>query len=273
VRIADGGAHFEGTLYRPRQAEAEADRQMPAVLILHGSGPMQRRAYHDIAHRFATRGFVVLNVDKRGVGGSSGSYYGDDLGRDSVIERRARDARVALQFLSRVSGVDSARVGVVAVSQGGWIVPLLLGGDTPATFAVNLSGAAVSSREEGAWSEWAGESEDHFGLKPPPEPFDTLDARLRSVAAGPFDPRPYLKQMRLPSLWLFGEWDSSLPTKASVRVLDSLRAQGVDVSVRVFPEANHGLMVVRGPNGRRLANYAPGVWDTVFSWLSRQPHE
>jgi dienelactone hydrolase len=76
--------------------------------------------------------------------------------------------------------------------------------------------------------------------------------------------------MTRPSLWLYGEWDSSLPARASIAVLDSVIEQGKPVTWRMFPEANHGLFVVRGPNGSRLARFAPGVWDTVFAWTARQ---
>lgn len=266
VRFPVSDVAFEGTLYRPRTRSAT---RRPALLVLHGSGPMARHAYHFAARRFAERGFVVLNVDKRGVGGSGGTYHGDDLGA-GVIEQRAVDARAALAFLAQRTDVDTSRLGVFAISQGGWITPLLLSSDTPARFAVNFSGAAVSSSEEGRWSDWAGEEGDHFGLRPPPVPLEELDRRMADVPPGGFDPRTSLRGMRWPSLWLHGEWDASLPTMASVRVLDSVRVAGVPVTVRVFPEANHALMIVRGPNGSRLASFAPGVWDTVFAWLERQ---
>ena len=264
VTLVADGTPLEGTLHRPRRLDGRA----PAVLLLHGSGPKPRDGYDWMARRFVERGFVVLNVDKRGVGGSGGRYTGDDLAH-GIVERRAADARAALAWLAARDDVDTARVGLAAISQGGWVVPLLLGGDSPARFAVSLSGSAVSSGEEGAWSEWSGEDRDHFGYRPPPAPFEELDVRLRGVPASAFDPRPALARMRAPSLWLYGAWDGSQPTAASVRVLDSLRAAGAPVTHRVFAAANHGLMVVRGPGGTRFPDFAPGVWDTVFAWAGR----
>jgi dienelactone hydrolase len=264
LRVAVAGAELEATRYEPRGRASSR----PAVLILHGSGSLQRATYDFYARQFASRGFVVLNADKRGVGGSSGTYHGDDLA-NGVIELRTRDARIALDSLARLPGVDTARVGVVALSQGGWMVPLLLQPGSPARFGINLSGAAVSSYEENVWSKWAAEDGDHFGLRPPPEPFEVLDRKLATVKPDHFDPRPYLPTMVRPSLWLFGEWDASLPAAASMRVLDSVRSTGVNVTTRLFPGANHGLMVMRGPSGSRLANFAPGVWDSVFAWTDR----
>jgi uncharacterized protein len=266
ITLQASDARLRGTVYRPR---GPSETRRPAILVLHGSGPTKRGGYHLIARRFAERGFVVLNVDKRGVGGSGGRYLGDDLGT-GVIEWRALDARSALAYLGTRADVDTARIGVFAISQGGWVVPLVLAGDTPARFGIIFSGVAVSSAEEGRWSDWAGEDADHFGFEPPPVPFPEIDRRLRSVAPGGFDPRAALARMAFPSLWLFGEWDASAPTAASMRVLDSLRPAGVPLTTAVFPEANHGLFVVRGPRGSRNSDFAPGVWDSVFAWTARQ---
>jgi hypothetical protein len=70
---------------------------------------------------------------------------------------------------------------------------------------------------------------------------------------------------------LFGDWDNSVPVEANIRVLDSLQARGSPITVRRFGEANHGLMIARGPNGRALSRFAPGVWDTVARWVVHRP--
>jgi dienelactone hydrolase len=238
-------------------------------VVLQGSGDRPRGSHHFLARRFAERGFVVLNGDKRGVGDSEGEYYGDDLTGRPVIPIREADTRAALAHLASLGGVDTSRIGVVTISQGGWVAPALLDGSSPARFAINFSGPTVSSGEEGAWSDWTGEDEDHFGLKPPPIPFEELDRRMRSVPPSGFDPRPALRRMTYPSLWLFGQWDPSIPSRASIAVLDSLIEQGKPFTWRLFPEANHGLFIARGPNARRFARFAPGVWDSVFAWTDR----
>jgi dienelactone hydrolase len=266
-RIPVDGTARIGTLYVPRDGAGE---RRPAVVVIHGSGSVKRNAYHFLARRFAERGFVVLNMDKRGVGDSPGRYFGDDLDDGRVIATRVRETRAALEHLRMLPGVDSAKVGLVTISQGGWVMSSLLDGSSPARFAINISGPAVSTREEAAWSKWTDELRDHFGLTPPPVPFDVLEQRVKAIAPAGFDPRANLAAMTLPSLWLYGEWDSSLPAKASTEYLESLRVSGRPITWRMFPEANHGLFVVRGPNGSRLARFAPGVWDTVFAWTSRE---
>jgi dienelactone hydrolase len=264
VAFEAGPNRFGGTMYIPRGSVGPR----PAVLVLHGSGPVSRGAYHFLADRLARGGRIVLNVDKRGVGKSSGRYYGDNTGQRTPLEQRADDAAAALAFLRRDKRVDANVVGVFAISQGGWVFPLLAKRDS-LRFAVMMSGPAVSTGEEETFSELTNEQADHFGRRPPPIPFPELDRRMRSTAPAGYDPRGDLAHVATPTLWLFGDWDTSLPVDASVRVLDTLRAAGARFTIRRFAESNHGLFVVRGPNGRRLARFAPGVWDTVSAWLDR----
>ena len=263
VTVASGTNTLDGTLYVPRGAPT----QRPAIVILHGSGPITRGAYHWVGDRLARAGHIVLNVDKRGVGKSTGKYYGDDTGRKTPLERRADDMAAALAFLRRDARVDTTALGIFAISQGGWVFPLLTQRDSGLAFAVIMSGVSVSTGEEELFSTLTNEKADHFGTKPPPLPFAEIDRRLQAAVPSGYDPRGDLGRIKTPALWLFGDWDSSAPTDASARVLDSLTHDGAPFTVRRFAEANHGLFVVRGPNGRRLARFAPGVWDTITSFL------
>ena len=76
-----------------------------------------------------------------------------------------------------------------------------------------------------------------------------------------FDPVPILQASRVPALWLLGDHDQSVPTFASARILDSLRASGNDRHTVVrYPNADHAL--------RDVASGEPvPVWEQVTSWL------
>jgi len=266
VHVPAGKNSLEGTLYVPRDSVAARS----AILIVHGSGPVTRAAYHLFADRLARAGHIVLNVDKRGVGGSSGAYHGDDIGGVTSLVARSDDAIAALRFLHNDPRVDPTAIGMFGISQGAWVVPMVAQRDSSLRFAVIMSGPAVSSGEEEEFSRLTNERADHFGRKPPPLAFSEVDRRMRSVSPSGFDPRPELARLRTPTLWLFGDWDNSIPVDASVRVLDTLRSLGSPVTIRRFAEANHGLMIARGPSGRAFSRFAPGLWDTVGSWLVRR---
>jgi len=82
-----------------------------------------------------------------------------------------------------------------------------------------------------------------------------------------FSPLPALKHVACPTLGVFGELDQSTdaPDAAnSMREVLSV-AGNRDVTVKVFPNANHSLAEM--PSGARMA---PGVFETLGSWLRRR---
>jgi pimeloyl-ACP methyl ester carboxylesterase len=69
------------------------------------------------------------------------------------------------------------------------------------------------------------------------------------------------KRMTMPGLWLFGSADDKTPVQESVAVLDQLRASRHDITVRVFPDAGHGLLDVPPT--------APAAPTTLITWIEQ----
>src|SRR5207249_3459547 len=69
VRFKSDDVNLEGTLYLP-----QGPPPYPAVVLLHGSGPLSRYSFGPIPHFFAAAGLAVLTYDKRGTGQSTGSF-------------------------------------------------------------------------------------------------------------------------------------------------------------------------------------------------------
>ena len=98
----------------------------------------------------------------------------------------------------------------------------------------------------------------------------TVQNLLRSILivdgfSGPdgFDPAPLLQALQVPTLWLLGERDESVPTFATVRAIESIRAFGNHShTVIVYAEADHSLRSVR------TGESAP-LWDDMLSWLQQ----
>jgi pimeloyl-ACP methyl ester carboxylesterase len=104
------------TLYAP-----EASVPMPAVLLLHGSGPDGRdnAYYRQLADAFGRRGIAVLIYDKRGSGASTGDW------REAPFSALIDDAEAALRSLRQHPWIDSTRVGVWGGSEGATLAPLV----------------------------------------------------------------------------------------------------------------------------------------------------
>ncbi len=78
-----------------------------------------------------------------------------------------------------------------------------------------------------------------------------------------FDPAPILRTLPVPTLWLLGGLDQSVPTFATVRVLQSMGAGKGAHTVVVYPEAGHDLRDVASGED------AP-IWRDITTWLERQ---
>jgi pimeloyl-ACP methyl ester carboxylesterase len=124
VRFAGGGAGIAlaGTLTLPPGSGPH-----PAVLLLPGSGPLDRDAVvagHRpslvLADQLARQGFVVLRFDKRGVSRSGGVFA------DASLGDLASDAEAALTFLRSRPEVGAARVLLLGHSEGALLAGMLL---------------------------------------------------------------------------------------------------------------------------------------------------
>lgn len=123
---------------------SEVPVMLPGAVIIHGSGTSDRDnvwAFH-IAQHLARSGVVVLLSDKRGSGASEGNW------QTSSFRDLADDALAGVDRLRRHPMVDPDRVGLVGLSQGGWIAPLAASQDRDLAFIINVSGAAVSPAEQ-----------------------------------------------------------------------------------------------------------------------------
>jgi pimeloyl-ACP methyl ester carboxylesterase len=69
-----------------------------------------------------------------------------------------------------------------------------------------------------------------------------------------FDPKPVLESLNVPGLWLLAGEDRSIPTPATVAILDQLIASGKPYTHVVFPGAGHNL---------------PPNWPEIDKWLAK----
>jgi pimeloyl-ACP methyl ester carboxylesterase len=119
----------------------------PAVVLLHGAGPqtgngMPAKIY---GNAFLRSGIAVLTYDKRGVGGSGGTFRRNRY-RDFVD-----DGISAVRYLQSRSDVAAGSIGLFGSSESGWFVPeiALRAGDV--AYIVNRVAPALPWIETNLW--------------------------------------------------------------------------------------------------------------------------
>ena len=230
----------------------------PAVVVIHGSGRQTAEGLAFIGESWARLGFAALTYDKRGVGGSGGRY--ENVGirtSEEVLGVLANDALAAVAFLRAQRDIDRRTIGLVGLSQGGWIGPLAASRSDDVAFLVLYSGPTVSVGEEIYYSDEAGDDRGQpSGLTQ-----EELSGRLRAYD-GPrgFDPVPALESLDIPGLWLLGQEDRSIPVAETAAILGQLQDRGFPYDYHLFPEVDHSL--------RHVETGEPAdSWPVVQAWM------
>jgi uncharacterized protein len=121
--IEHSGARLAGTAVVP------GDGRYPTVLMLHGSGPMDRNEdmpgqrlsiFNTFAERLARAGIASVRFDKRGCGASTGDF------KTAGVHDLAADAVAWIDWLNRADFCDPERLILLGHSEGCMTVPLAI---------------------------------------------------------------------------------------------------------------------------------------------------
>jgi uncharacterized protein len=240
VHFQNGDVRLSGTLF---STTATRDRH-PAIVLVHGSGPATREQILPFARPLIRHGMAVLTYDKRGVGGSTGDWKAASFGD------LASDAAAAFEYLKTRDDIDGRQIGLLGVSQAGWVMPLAAVRARDMAFLISVSGAGVPvaettidqaqnemtargmkpetvaaiieimklqyhyARTGDGWDDYAGaRARLAARLGRPPDTFPGApdDPAWRSIRLVYFyDPAPTLRQLRTPTLAFFGELDNNI---------------------------------------------------------------
>jgi len=109
----------------------------PVILIVQGSGPSDRTeggTYLPVFERMLKAGYAVFSCDKPGSGESTGTI--DD---NRLIQQRAQMVLDAIEVMKKHSDIDSDRIGLVGISQAGYVMPRALSLSDDIAFMVCIS--------------------------------------------------------------------------------------------------------------------------------------
>jgi uncharacterized protein len=118
----------------------------PAVVLLHGSGPLTRHSFGPWPRFFNSLGMAVLVYDKRGTAASTGVRIDASTGAPKMLSSRhypddlVEDALAALRFLRGRAEVDRAQIGFWGSSEGGMLATQVAARSKDVAFVIDSSG-------------------------------------------------------------------------------------------------------------------------------------
>ncbi|MDR3008279.1 MAG: alpha/beta hydrolase [Sphingobacterium sp.] len=120
----------------------------PAIIIASGTGPQDRdgtmagtKMFARIANYLTPKGYVVLRMDDRGVGKTTGEY------RYATTADFAQDVLGAVEFLKKEPNVDLQKIGLLGHSEGGAVISIAASQSTDVKFLISLAGLASNGLE------------------------------------------------------------------------------------------------------------------------------
>ena len=301
VKFQSGGVILAGTLRLPLTRIRH-----PAVFLLQGSGDADREAESFYADYFARQGIATLVYDKRGTGSSGGDYRDesfDDFAADALsgihyLQSRSEidPKRVGLRgrshggivaplaaslskdvaFMINVSGA-----GVPPFQQVTYQAEAQMRGDgfseieiAEAVAYLNQKWEVARSGGEG-WDKLQAATQNARDKKwlARVQPATKLEDIVPSwkLQMG-YDPMPALEKIKCPVLAVFGELDTLTPvSKTTANYKAGLaRAGNKDLTIKVFPNADHALLVWPKPNDQaHWPVLAAGYLDTMTDWIKK----
>lgn len=241
---ASDGYQVHGWVYVP-----SGPGPHPVLLNIHGGphatyGP----AFFDEFQVYAAAGYAVVACNPRGSGG-----YGEHHGRIIKDDMGNLDASDIMTFLDHalasVNSLDASRVGVMGGSYGGYMTAWLIGHSDRFTAAIVERGFLDTESFIGASDIGWFFVEEYNGVDP--------DHRIKQ------SPMAYASAVRTPTLVLHSEDDLRCPLGPALRYYTTLKLNGVDAELLVFPGENHELSRSGTPHHRKQR------FDAILDWWAR----
>lgn len=298
---SEDGTRLEGRLLLP-----ECEGPYPAVVTVHGSGPVNR--FGGPFHTFFLKyGVAVVAYDKRGYTSDREAWQEPDLADMSA------DAAAAVRFVAARPDIDTDRIGLFGSSQGGWTAPPAAVMASEVDYLMVRVGAALTSaenvlheiRQELRAEGLSGLDLDYvmqlrrelYELAMSGAPITAADALVAPYLEEPWyragfgegpiseiwsasgwawnhrnhatTPVHALRWFDGPVLWFLGGRDENVPLVSTRAALERAfnAAPGDDHEIVVIEDSPHSF-ILEGPNG--TPQYADGFFDYMGEWMAER---
>ena len=223
-----------GMLFLPKKTEP-----FPIAIFIHGSGFSSRNNawYLAIVKHLLDNDIAVLLPDKRGSEQSKGDWVG------ASPELLATDTESAIAYIKKTRNRAYSGIGLIGVSQGGWIAPIVAAKSDSLDFVVDISGTLATGVEQLYFEETNNIAQYTYTFLAKWIAKFSTKKLLQKKAIAPFanfDPFPYWKKVKAPAFIAFGENDTNCPVERSLEIIEE---QGLKhLKVEVYPDGGHAIL-------------------------------
>ncbi len=300
------GITLYGTLTVPKNNNI---KKIPAILLIAGSGPMDRnesilghKPFAVIADYFTNKGFAVLRYDKRGVGKSEGKLI------NATSADLLEDAEAALNFLSKQYFVDKDKIGVIGHSEGGMLAIQLATSHKHLDYIVTMAAPTITGKEIIKFQlnrDAPDEMKDKINntvdyiYNTPIDNINTkhienllLVNRATDTSTKPiiqfltapwsihfikYNPCDDIKRIQIPVYAVNGELDQQVEAKTNINnIKKCLENRGLLTS-KIFPNLNHLFQTSNTGHPMEYATIdetiAPTVLEDIYKWIEKTIHK
>lgn len=232
VTFESEGVLLAGTIYSPNNPHS-------AVVIVHGSDKVPRMT--EFAELLAQNDILALTYDKRGVGESGGIYAGPDVGTNNIsienLNLLAKDASTAINLIHKK--YEDLPVGLIGASQAGWIIPIVANKNPLVEFMVLFSSPTITTLEQLRFQFYTNGRTDFWENHTEKDAREHIKNDPDRYQFKATDPKEVLKNISIPSFWLFGEKDIQIPVKMCIEHLNTLKLENKPFEYVLFPSLGH----------------------------------
>jgi dipeptidyl aminopeptidase/acylaminoacyl peptidase len=252
VEAPGAGGPIETWIVSPVGA---GDESLPTVVNVHG-GPLGAWSPAPSLENIllASRGYRVILPNIRGSAGYGRAWIRPQLGDWGGVD--AADVLAAVDHVVALGLADPARLGILGLSYGGFMVNWLVGA-APERFAAAVSENGVTNQINGWANSDSGPEYDRMALLGDPLSEEGV-ARLWRQS-----PLRFVTSIRTPLLMLQGESDLRCPAFDNEQLFVALRHLGREVEYVLYPESWHTFAVTGRPD-RRIDRH-----ERMLAWFDR----
>lgn len=228
------GLEIPAIFYKPYQSSEK--NRVPALVWVHGGpGGQSRLGFSPTLQFLVNHGYAIIAVNNRGSNGYGKTFYKMDDQKHGEVD--LQDCIKAKDFLATLGYVDTAKIGIIGGSYGGYMVMAALAFE-PEAFAVGVNIYGVTNwlrtlKSIPAW--WEAQREALYTEMG--DPYSADSVRLYRIS-----PLFHAGNVTKPVMVLQGANDPRVLQVESDEMVEAIRQNGIQVEYVLFEDEGHGFV-------------------------------